>query len=149
MFADARTVPSDSTIDTDLCIIGAGAGGITLAREFIGKAVRVTVLESGGEDFDAETQSLYEGPVVGLPYFPLDTPRLRYFGGTTNHWAGVCRPFDAADFEQREWVPFSGWPMGIGELQPYELRAEELVQLTSDRWATEEWVSQDRYEPLP
>ena len=149
MFADARTVPSDSRIDTDLCIIGAGAAGITLAREFIGSGVRVTVLESGGEDFDAETQSLYEGPVVGLPYFPLDTPRLRYFGGTTNHWAGVCRPFDATDFERREWVPYSGWPMGIAELQPYELRAEQLVQLTSDRWETEAWVSRDQYEPLP
>ncbi len=149
MFADARNVPSESTVETDLCIIGAGAAGITLAREFIGSAVRVAVLESGGEDPDPETQSLYEGPVVGLPYFPLDTPRLRYFGGTTNHWAGVCRPFDSVDFERRDWVPFSGWPMGKSDLQPYELRAEQLVQLTSEQWDTSGWVSADQYEPLP
>lgn len=149
MFADARNVPSESTVTTDLCIIGAGAAGITLAREFIGTSVRVAVLESGGQTFDTETQALYEGPVIGLPYFPLDTPRLRYFGGTTNHWAGVCRPFDNVDFEQRDWVPYSGWPMGKSDLDPYYLRAEQVVQLTSDQWDTAEWVSRDDSEPLP
>ena len=149
MFADARNVPSGSTVETDLCIIGAGAAGITLAREFIGSSLRVAVLESGGEGFESETQSLYQGPVVGLPYFPLDTPRLRFFGGTTNHWAGVCRPFDSVDFERREWVPFSGWPVGTADLDPYVLRAQELVQLTSDRWDTSGWVSLDSATPLP
>lgn len=149
MFADARSVPSESTVDTDLCIIGAGAAGITLAREFIGSSVRVALLESGGEGFDSQTQSLYEGPVTGLPYFPLDTPRLRYFGGTTNHWAGVCRPFDNADFESREWVPFSGWPITMTDLDAYYPRAQEVVQLTSDQWDTTGWVGRDRYAPLP
>ncbi|MEO8422491.1 MAG: GMC family oxidoreductase [Actinomycetota bacterium] len=142
-------MPSESTVDTDLCIIGAGAAGITLAREFIGSSVRVALLESGGEGFDSQTQSLYEGPVTGLPYFPLDTPRLRYFGGTTNHWAGVCRPFDNADFESREWVPFSGWPITVTDLDAYYPRAQEVVQLTSDQWDTAGWVGRDRYAPLP
>lgn len=149
MFADARSVPSESTVETDLCIIGAGAAGITLAREFIGSSVRVGVLESGGEEFDSETQALYEGPITGLPYFPLDTPRLRYFGGTTNHWAGVCRPFDVDDFESREWVPFSGWPVTKTELDPYVLQAQDVVQLTSAEWETAGWVDRDRFAPLP
>ena len=149
MFADARSVPSESTVATDLCIIGAGAAGITLAREFIGSSTRVAVLESGGESFDSQTQALYEGPVIGLPYFPLDTPRLRYFGGTTNHWAGVCRPFDSADFERRDWVPFSGWPVTKTEMDPYVLQAQDIVQLTSDEWETAGWVDRDRFAPLP
>ena len=68
MFADARSVPRDTRLETDVCIIGAGAAGITLAREFSGSPFRVTVLESGGFEYETETQALYEGPSVGLPY---------------------------------------------------------------------------------
>jgi choline dehydrogenase-like flavoprotein len=149
VFADARSVATDSTLDADLCIIGGGAAGITLAREFIGRSARVAVLESGSTDFESETQSLYEGRNLGLPYFPLDTPRLRYFGGTTNHWAGVCRPFDEFDFEPHAWVPGSGWPIGLVDLDPHYVRAQEIVQLASMDWDTETWVERDRFDPLP
>ncbi len=63
MFADARSVPRDTRLETDVCIIGAGPAGITLAREFIGSPFRVSVLESGGLEYDQETQELYEGGV--------------------------------------------------------------------------------------
>jgi choline dehydrogenase-like flavoprotein len=149
MFADAREVPSDGTVDADLCVIGAGAAGIALAREFIGGSIRVAVLESGGLELDAGTQSLYEGSTTGVPYFPLDAPRLRFFGGTTNHWAGVCRPFDDDDFEVRDWIPFSGWPFGSAELGPFYRRAEDVVRLTVDRWETGSWVALDHSSPLP
>jgi choline dehydrogenase-like flavoprotein len=149
LFADARNVPADSTIEADLCIVGAGAAGITLAREFIGSPQKVVLLESGGEDPDPDTQSLYDGSLTGLPYFPLDVPRLRYFGGTTNHWAGVCRPFDEVDFERRSWIPRSGWPVGKADLDPYYVRARQTVQLTTDDWSTEDWVARDRFEPFP
>jgi choline dehydrogenase-like flavoprotein len=148
VFADAREVPGDSALEADLCIIGAGAAGITLAREFIGRSIRVAVLESGGMDFNPETQSLYDGPVIGLPYFPLDIPRLRYFGGTTNHWAGVSRPFDEVDFERRDWIPFSGWPVRKQDMDPYYVRAQQVVQLTSNRWDTQSWLERDPFEPL-
>ena len=111
MFVDARTIPSGATLETDICIIGAGAAGITLAREFAGRDVRVSVLESGGREFDAETQAINKGQNIGTPYFPLDAARLRYFGGTTNHWGGLCRPSNDIDFESRSWVPDSGWPL--------------------------------------
>ena len=80
MFADARSVPRDTRLETDVCIIGAGAAGITLAREFSGSPFRVTLLESGGFQYETETQALYEGPSVGLPYSDLSVPRLRFFG---------------------------------------------------------------------
>ena len=149
MFADARSVPAESTVETDLCIVGGGAAGITLAREFIGRSVRVALLESGGLELEPQTQSLYDGTLVGLPYFPLEAARLRYFGGTTNHWAGVCRPFDEVDFARREWVPLSGWPIERADLDPYYVRAQEVVQLASGEWEAEAWVARDRLEPLP
>lgn len=149
MFTDARSVATGTTVATDVCIIGAGAAGITLGREFAGGSTRVAILESGGLEYESETQALYQGEVSGLPYFPLDTPRLRFFGGTTNHWAGVCRPFDHVDYASNDWIPRSGWAVGKAEMDPYVARAQELVGLTSTSWDTEHWVSLDDAEPLP
>src|SRR5262245_6018531 len=113
MLIDARTLPSGTRIEADVCIVGAGAAGITIARELARSALRVCVLESGGLGPDAATQALYEGENVGLPYYDLDRLRLRLFGGTTNHWTGACRPLDEHDFGARAWVPHSGWPFGL------------------------------------
>ncbi len=131
MFADARRVPSESTLEADLCVIGAGPAGIVLAREFIGTSRRVIVLESGGLDLEPRTQALDKGRNTGLPYFDLATARLRYFGGTTNHWDGLARPFDAMDFERRKAVPLSGWPIAKADLEPFYARAEVAAHVPS------------------
>jgi choline dehydrogenase-like flavoprotein len=149
MLADARRVPAGADLEADLCIIGAGAAGITLAREFIGTPVRVVLLESGGLELDGRTQALYKGrSSIGLPYFPLDSARLRYFGGSTNHWGGVCRPFDDLDFEPRDWIPFSGWPIRRSDLDPYYPRAVDVVRLLSDDWSARSWDERDQLSPL-
>ncbi len=67
MFVDARRLSSDALIDTEVCIIGAGAAGISLAHALIGQPFRVSLLESGGLRFDRATQSLYSGENTGLP----------------------------------------------------------------------------------
>ncbi len=69
----------------------------------------VNLLESGGLKAERETQSLYEGESIGIPY-ELDTTRSRYFGGSTNCWGGFSRPFQPIHFTKRDWVPYSGWP---------------------------------------
>ncbi|HWB57208.1 MAG TPA: FAD-binding protein, partial [Gaiellaceae bacterium] len=119
MFADARSVPRGTKLTADVCIVGAGAAGITLALELSGSPLSVIVLESGGFEFDAETQALYQGRSIGLPYGDLSIPRLRYLGGTTNHWAGECRPFEEADYEAREGIPFTGWPIKKPDVDPF------------------------------
>lgn len=149
MFVDARSISNDELLDTDICIIGAGAAGITLAHEFAGQAMRVAILEGGDFEYVQETQDLNAGPNIGLPYFPLAISRLRYFGGTTNHWGGTCRPFDELDFEARPWVPNSGWPFSKSELDPYYARAEVICRLSSHEWSTDYWLTQDRFAPIP
>lgn len=129
MFIDFRTLTEDSRIESDLCIIGAGAAGITIARAFIDSSIRVCLLESGGLEFDDETQALYRGVNVGLPYPDLDACRLRYFGGTTNHWAGWCRPLSQIDFESRPHVPYSGWPITRTDLDPFYERANQILEI--------------------
>ncbi|MGH3034539.1 MAG: FAD-dependent oxidoreductase [Gaiellaceae bacterium] len=148
MFADARSVPRDTRLDTDVCIIGAGAAGITLALEFIGSPFQVTVLESGGFQYETETQDLYQGDSVGLPYSDLNAPRLRFFGGTTNHWGGICRPFEDADFEAREGIPFTGWPIKKDDVDPFYGRAVRVVRLPSQDWDLDDWAPGDQLAPL-
>lgn len=127
-FSDARTVPSGSTIETDLAIIGGGPAGITLALALAGKSFRILILESGGTSYDDRTQSLYDGIETGVRYTPLNATRQRHLGGGTNHWGGWCRPLDKSDFEKRSWVPHSGWPFGREALEPYYARAAALVE---------------------
>jgi choline dehydrogenase-like flavoprotein len=129
MHLDFRNVESGARMDTDLCIIGGGAAGITIARELLGSGVRVCLVESGGFDYDANVQSLYEGESIGLSYYALSSTRLRFFGGTTNHWVGLCAPLNEIDFEVRPWVPFSGWPIARADLEPYYQRAQPILNL--------------------
>jgi choline dehydrogenase-like flavoprotein len=149
MLLDTRSLTDGTVLDTDLCVIGAGAAGITLARQFIGRQTRVVVLESGGLDFEANTQQLSAGEETGLPYYPLDTARIRMFGGTTLHWGGVCRVPDAVDFEPRDWIPGSGWPIGRPDLDPYYPRARDICGLPNDGESDDTLGARDSESPLP
>ena len=127
-FIDARTVPAGTTIDTDLAIIGGGPAGISLALALAPSPVRMVLLESGTMHFDAKTQDLYGGATSGYPYLKLEGSRLRYLGGSSNHWGGWCRPLNEIDFETRDWLPHSGWPFSRKEIEPYYKRAQSLVE---------------------
>ncbi|UYN93994.1 MAG: GMC family oxidoreductase [Enhydrobacter sp.] len=129
MFRDLRQLDDTTIVDTDICIVGAGAAGISLALALAGSQRRVCLVESGGLEPEPETLALNKGRSIGLPYIPLDESRLRYFGGTTNHWNSYCRPLDAIDFEKRAWVPHSGWPLTRDELEPFYARAQALCEL--------------------
>ncbi|MCK6453097.1 MAG: GMC family oxidoreductase [Alphaproteobacteria bacterium] len=139
MIRDFHEHADGATIEADLCIVGAGAAGITLAHELRNSRRRVLLVESGGLDADAATQELYAGENVGMPYPPLDTARLRFFGGTTNHWDGHCAPLDAIDFEKRRWVPHSGWPLTRADLAPAYERAQVMCELGPCEYRPERW----------
>ena len=142
MLIDARILPDGFVAEADVCIVGAGAAGITIARELRGQPLRVAVLESGWFTPDPVTQSLYAGAVQHRTYFPLDSARSRYFGGTTNEWAGECRPLDALDFEHRDWVPNSGWPFGFSHVLPFYERAQAVCQLGPFAYTAADWSSE-------
>lgn len=139
MFVNARTLPQRFAVNVDICIVGAGAAGITLARDLSGGHRRIAVLESGNFEYEAATQALYAGEVMGQAYMPLDRDRLRYFGGSTNHWEGSCRPFDALDL--------ADWPIGVDALEPFYRRAHEVCQLGPYTFDPLDW-SVDEARPL-
>jgi choline dehydrogenase-like flavoprotein len=141
MLIDARSVPTGTVIETEVCIVGAGAAGIALAREFISSGFRVALLESGDTVLQKATQELYAGSIIGRRYYdPKDTSlRLRYFGGTTNEWGGLCPVLDPLDFEMREGVKYSGWPFSRMYLEPWYQRAQAVVQLGPSGYALSDW----------
>jgi choline dehydrogenase-like flavoprotein len=145
VLTDARTLATGARRQADVCIIGAGAAGITIALELIGSGLDVLLLESGGDEEDPAYQDLAAGESVGRPSTTLDSPvrldqtRLRYFGGTTNHWAGFCRPFAPIDFEVRDHLAASGWPFGPEELDPFTARAAELVRISGPDFSLDTW----------
>lgn len=113
----------------DVVIIGGGPAGITLALELEEAGLRIALLESGGADFDPQTQLLAEGSLVGNAVFELSSIRLRFLGGTTNHWGGRCLPMDEIDFDRRPLSGLSGWPFNRAHLLPFYARAHDYLRL--------------------
>ena len=128
-FLDARRQDAGSILDTDLCIIGSGAAGITIAREFVGTGVRVCLLEAGGFSPDLDVANLSVIDNLGLAYPDKDAARSRIFGGTTNLWGGHCVPLQPIDFEKLDWMEYSGWPYAFADLLPYYQRAHSVLGL--------------------
>lgn len=143
MHIDARELPNNSLIEGDICIIGAGAAGISIALEFLNTQQKVILLEGGGFQYESQMQDLYKGKTTGQRYFPLESARLHYFGGTTGHWAGFCSPLDPIDFEKRDWVPYSGWPIKRSDLDPYYARAQKNLDLGPYEYEDSYWLARD------
>lgn len=140
MIRDFLTHENGEQIDTDICVIGAGAAGIAIAREFLtSSSIRVLLVESGGFNLESATDSLSEGESVGLAHTGLTLGRSRLLGGTTRLWAGQCTPLDDIDFEARAWVPYSGWPINKADLDPYYRRAESFFNISDQIYNEHIW----------
>jgi choline dehydrogenase-like flavoprotein len=123
LIEDLREIQADRALDVDICIVGAGPSGITIANEFSGSGIRVCLVESGGFQEEPDTQALYRGENVGHPMM-LDEGRYRVFGGAATRWGGRSAELDPIDFETRSWVKQSGWPFTHRALLPYYERAK-------------------------
>jgi hypothetical protein len=150
MIIDARSLPDKEKIESDVCIVGSGLAGITLASEFVGRNFKVCILESGGLKADPQTQSMASGENVGHPYFNLDTACARFMGGSVNRWllplgdfrlGARMRPFDASDFEERNWVPYSGWPFKRSDLSTFYERAQSFLKIAPASYDVKDWES--------
>ena len=131
MFTDAAELPDNAQLDCDICIIGAGPAGIVLADGLRKTGLQICLTEAGG----MLPQSEHAIPSFSeqLHHSIIVHPRTKYFGGMSNAWGGVralnvgLMPLDPIDFEERPWVPNSGWPFSYEELKPYYECACSLV----------------------
>tara|TARA_B100002052_G_scaffold285069_1_gene297574 strand:- start:1021 stop:2583 length:1563 start_codon:yes stop_codon:yes gene_type:complete len=120
VFINSNNIENNTTDYSDVCVIGSGPAGIAIANKLISKNISVTLLESGGLEGETYTQDLNSGEMLGQdPGYDLEMSRLRLFGGTSNHWEGSNQRLDKIDFKSRNWIPFSGWPINIKELDKY------------------------------
>jgi len=143
MHTDARTIDNNSIIQGDICIIGAGAAGISMALELLNTQHKVILLEGGGFEYDEQMQQLFAAKTTGQRYFPLKSIRLHQFGGTTGHWAGWCATFDPIDFKKRDWIPGSGWPIALEDVKPFYPRAQKYVEVGPEEFDLATWQKKD------
>jgi len=113
----------------DVCVIGSGPAGLSLAMEISKFDKRVLILEQGDlERAGPSLQDSARGEVDGLlfrrrPKY-LNDSRSLMLGGSSNCWQGNCQPLDDDDFEVRPYIKGSGWPISRSDLQPFYERAE-------------------------
>ncbi len=122
----------------DVCIVGAGAAGITLAAELARQGKRVLLLESGGREVEEDVQRLNLCEKTGHPLKAPHPGRFRALGGTTTRWGGQILEMREQDFEAYAAVPGSGWPILKSTLQPYYQRALHAEGLATVLQADEE-----------
>ncbi|MEL6522663.1 MAG: GMC family oxidoreductase [Pseudomonadota bacterium] len=132
MLFDANAISPDTQLEADICIIGGGAAGISAALALEGSGLKVLLVEGGSQWADDQSQSVYDAENLGLDLTPVAESRLRMLGGSTNHWAGNCMRFEAIDFEAREGIPYSGWPISLSDIEPYYMAAQALVETPTD-----------------
>jgi choline dehydrogenase-like flavoprotein len=128
----------------DVCIVGSGPAGITVAREICRAGLSVCLVESGAHKCSGEIQTLNAGGVDSTDGYReemLREGRCRRFGGTANLWNHRIRgesaryvryvPLDEIDFESRDWVPESGWPFTRQAIETFYERAQQVCGINS------------------
>ncbi len=136
---DLHDITPDTALEADVCVIGSGPAGITVALELARSGIDVVIVESGGREFEADTNALYDIDNVGLHRVPQHEVRVRQFGGTSTVWTGRCAPFRDIDYEQRSWVPASGWPFTAEDFAPYLGRAARYLGLAPIEYDHHAW----------
>jgi choline dehydrogenase-like flavoprotein len=138
MIADAQQIENGATLNADLCIVGGGAAGITLALHCLKAGSSVLLLESGGEREEASTQALYEGEVADPAlHAPPDKYRRRAFGGSTALWGGRCVPFDPIECAARPWLGLAAWPIAYADIARHYPLANMLCEAGSYAYTAE------------
>jgi choline dehydrogenase-like flavoprotein len=144
----------------DICIVGAGAAGIEIARAFNKTPLSVYLVEGGRLTFDWNIQNLTtfshnnirlrhpEKKIDQKKPYELDDIRkhastLRLYGGTMNIWGGLWKRLDKIDFEDKECYNLSTWPIPFNELQHYYEQVKNDYG-TDDWFIAEEKLSKEK-----
>ncbi|WP_295584304.1 FAD-dependent oxidoreductase [uncultured Lamprocystis sp.] len=125
----ARHLEPGQLIEADVCVVGSGPAGLAIAAALVQAGHSVCVVESGYAAPHQATQELSTLESVGHPVREHFVHRLRMLGGNANLWAGRCMPLEPIDFETRDWVPASGWPVSFTEYLGFLRQAGRLMRL--------------------
>jgi hypothetical protein len=129
------------TLSYDVCIVGGGVSGLVIANELAETGMKIALVESGGKEYHQQSQDLYNANKVDFPFPNTSYTRLRFLGGSSNHWQNNTSPLSPLDFKKREGITNSGWPIQYDELVPYYSRAELYCGVGNDGYSLERWLS--------
>lgn len=141
MTLDANQLSSPQSYHADICILGGGVAGIVIANELAKHFNKVLLLDGGDTTYSQSSQDCY-APNKVSKHFPDPTyTRLRFLGGTSNHWLNSTAPLDPIDFEERSWVANSGWPIQFEDIAPYYDKAGHYCGVQDGDFSHETWLS--------
>jgi choline dehydrogenase-like flavoprotein len=104
-------------------IVGGGTVGIYLAVELAKRGRDVLMVEAGNEQLDNFSEDTFGS--VGRPHATIKIGRSRSLGGTSNLWGGQLVEYQPTDFEGRDWLPDSRWPIRYGDVARYHRETYE------------------------
>lgn len=148
MLDDFEKIEIAGDFQTDICIVGSGVAGLTLASEFLDSGLKVLILEGGGKKDESKSQQIYRSKVVGIEHDGIHNGRFRVFGGSSTRWGGQLMTYRKEDFEKKPYIPDSGWPLKYQDIEPYYPRAESVMKVNSYSYEDEFW-NQMSVQPLP
>lgn len=106
-----------------VCIVGAGAAGLTLARALASGGWHVQILESGQRKPRGGFDDANRARIVGTPHRGVNEGRFRAWGGSTTRWGGQLWPWEPYEFEARGCPHVPGWPISYDTLARYYVSA--------------------------
>ena len=140
MIIDFNSSQAASNYKTKICIVGSGIIGLAILSEFLNSpGIDVLVVESGGFDFNSKLKSMNDVINTGEVDSGVEGSRARMFGGTSVLWGGQVLPLNRLDFESRDWVSNSGWPIKLKDLLEYYQRASDLLDLDNAEFCENIW----------
>ena len=117
-----------SSLRPDICVVGAGPVGLTLAVALARRGTKVVVFESGLNRPDSSHKSCSDAVIENpTTHAEMRLAVARAFGGTSWLWGGRCVPLDPIDFEPRPHVDPAGWPISHRDLHNYYDEAADLI----------------------
>lgn len=117
---------TENVSDVPLCIVGAGAVGLTMAIKIARMGKPVLVIEEGAQSLASASPSSPVENDGDLSSFVTGSFNVG-LGGSTRSWGGQMLPFDAVDFTARSEVPNSGWPIDHQDLHAWYTEAEQML----------------------
>lgn len=148
MIVDLDRVLEKELNKATVCILGGGVAGLVLANELRNQMKGVVVLESGTEQFSMRSQKQYATETFPENFPDPNYSRLRFLGGSSNHWENSTSPLSPIDFEKRSWIENSGWPITYADIEPFYSRAADYCGTKSDGYETDYWTAQLNHQDV-
>ena len=106
----------------EIAVIGLGQTGILFAHSLLEKGVHLTLIDSGGFDFESNLITKSEYIFQAPSRMPDDVHRV---GGGANHWYGRVSQFPDYVFDNS----FNGWPIDSKTMVPYYKKVYEKLSI--------------------